>query len=174
MKNILSAILLVALATSAQTGIRKIVMIADIVQMDGTRVKAFVHSITDSAIYLMDVAAPVYSTVDRAGLQTIDPLLVNTIKIKKKKQIAQGIAIGMLTGLATGAIIGLASYRDPGPDAFLDFGPGFDAAAGAGIGLPIGGVFGAIIAIPKVFKINGDLARYREMQLQFHKRIRRK
>ena len=50
--------------------------------------------------------------------------------------------VGAVGGAVVGAVLGYASYQPS--DDILDFGPGFDAILGAGCGIPVGALLGAL------------------------------
>lgn len=149
-------------------------MKAAVIDTSGTTTKAFLHSITDSALYLMDMNQRIYTDVGPARLTKFDPAMIRSVNIRKKDGVLKGMGLGLLIGAVVGAGIGYASYNRL-PGVYFDFGPGVEAAAGALVGGVIGtlgGIGVAIIIGPKRYKINGSIQNYQVMQERFYKRIR--
>jgi hypothetical protein len=175
MKKVIYVLVLLLTVSGAQgqnRPTRKITLITHITETNKNKTTGFLHSVTDSGIFLMDLKKPVYTDVERSKLYKIEPQLIEAVTMRKPRQIAKGAGFGILAGAIGGALIGLATYRDPGPGAWFDFGPGFNALGGAGIGIIAGGVTGIIVSIhPKRYRISGAKTKYRSMLLHFNNRI---
>jgi hypothetical protein len=89
---------------------------------------------------------------------------IKRIKIRRKRSIGQGAALGAMAGALVGGLIGYASYTPPDcRKSFLciDFGPGPEAAVGAVLGGMLGAALGtAVGAAGKRFKIDGHQDQY--------------
>lgn len=176
MKKLTVLIVFTAFASlaNAQDGnsIRRIILSTRIIDTNGNKSEGYLHSVTDSGMYLMNFKKPVYSATDRSNLFSVDPQLIKSVTVKRKGQGGKGLAIGLLSGAIAGALIGRASYTEPGPEAWFDFGPALDAIGGAVIGSLLGGVVGASISSgAKKYKIDGRKESFRTMQLHIYKRL---
>lgn len=176
MKKLFNLILitLFAIVANAQdsSSIRKVILTTWIRDMHNIEVPGFLHSITDSAIYLMHYRKPAYSEIDRSQLMKMNPELIKSVTMRRKGAMSKGLGIGLLSGIAVGAVIGLASYKDPGPEAWFDLGPGFSALGGAMIGGVVGGLVGVgVSASSAKYKINGSKDNFRSMRLHIYKRL---
>ena len=78
---------------------------------------------------------------------------IKVIKLSRKSRAYEGALIG---GVA-GALIGRATYQKPKNTGWidLDFGPGFNTAAGGLIGMAAGGLVGATAGINQTIQIEG-------------------
>jgi len=94
---------------------------------------------------------------------------ISVVTVRRKGSVGRGILIGGLSGLFLGGVIGYASYKPvncEGAWFCMDFGPGYDAAAGASIGTlagaAIGGIIGALAR--KTWIIGGTRNRFDHMK----------
>ena len=126
--------------------------------------KQFLNTVTDSGMYVS--AMPLYSmghVSNKAGDLWIPYEQIQQISVRKRKALQQGVLVWGLGGAVLGGVIGAVTYKDPGPNAFLDFGVGFDIMAGAGAGLAAGSAIGILTTLAKIKtrKIDGDSVKYK-------------
>lgn len=171
----LALIPLITTVIAQADSLRKVSVRIKIIDTGLNETRGYVHSMTDTALYIMHTRKFVHAAVGGEELYKINPDLLNTVSIRKARQAGKAIAFGILAGAVGGAVIGYATYQDPGPDTWFDFGPGFSALAGATIGTLAGSLTGVIISlIPVKYIIDGNRNNYKAMQLNFYKRITKK
>jgi len=130
---------------------------------NSTIIKGILYEVDDESIKVI---------IKHSREITIDASSIETIKIRRKGKVGNGILIGALTGLATGGIIGVVSGDDP--DKTVDGGWLFGTYTVEGetkgekalkYGIPlafVGGGAGALIASKKEkFIINGNIENYK-------------
>jgi len=94
---------------------------------------------------------------------------ISMVTVRRKGSVGRGILIGGLSGMFLGGVIGYISYKPvncEGALFCLDFGPGYDAAAGASLGSLAGVVIGGIIGslAKKTWIIGGKRNRFDDMK----------
>ncbi len=94
---------------------------------------------------------------------------ISQVTVRRKGRVGRGILIGGLSGMFLGGVIGYISYKPVNCEGALicfDFGPGYDAAAGASIGSLAGAVIGGIIGslAKKTWTIGGKKNRFDDMK----------
>lgn len=168
-------LMFVVVASIAQQSenIRNVTFKIWVTDTTGITRKAFLHSITDSALYIMNVEQAIYSDISRNDLIKFDPVAIRAIRIRKNNQVLKGMGIGLLTGAVAGGVIAYSSYES---NQFIDFGPGVEAAAGAIVGGTVGTVAGIGAAFAfgtKKYRIDGNISQYQDMRQTLYRRMTR-
>ena len=131
----------------------------------------YLASLADSGIVMLK--SPVVFDHNIASTNTNTNTIpyqnLSEVTIKRKGSVGRGILIGSLSGMIVGGIAGYISYKPVNcKDAFIcfDFGPGYDAAAGASIGTLAGAVIGGLVGAiaKKTFVIGGNRDKFNRMK----------
>ena len=129
----------------------------------------YLAGMTDSTIVM--VKAPVIFDHAITGNNTSSIAYQNLseVSISRKGSVGRGILFGALGGMFVGAVAGYISYKPVNCEGSLicfDFGPGYDAAAGASIGTLAGAMVGGIIGAlaRKKFVIGGNKNKFTHMK----------
>lgn len=127
-------------------------------------VKGTLHNVEQESISVFD---------NRSDIAVINASDIETIKIRKKGKVGNGILLGTLAGAAAGGIGGLVSGDDPDTTKDLliigtvtfEGTKASEKAVGAASILGIsGGIVGAIIASKKEkFHVKGDVLKYQSI-----------
>lgn len=129
--------------------------------LDDTKIIGILHSANEIELLIM--------TEDLTQLN-IDPKTIETIKLRREKNVGKGAWIGALGGLAAGAIAGYVSESGSG---WEDVG----AVGGGILGAPIGSLLGmGVSSIKEKYIINGNEDTYHSFlpklqQYTLHKNI---
>ena len=129
----------------------------------------YLAALADSGIVMVKSPVSFDHAIRNSNNNVIPYQNLNEVTIKRKGSVGKGILIGTISGMLVGAIVGYASYKPVNCDnAFicLDFGPGYDAAAGATIGSVLGASLGGILgAVAKTrFVIGGKKEKFHLMK----------
>jgi hypothetical protein len=137
----------------------------------------YVHGLTDSGLIISSIPVQVAPNASvQTGEQWFPVSQINQVVIRRKGAAVHGLLIGAAAGVVLGGITGAITYKDPGPNAFLDFGRGFDMAIGAGAGALLGGLTG-VLAAPlkkKSWAIQASAANYRSFYNYLINRLTRR
>jgi hypothetical protein len=170
------SLLMLATTSHAQNGdsIRVLTLKAKVTDVDGVITRHYIHSVTDTGMFLMQAENSVLSEVNPASLIQMKPTSINVVSVRKKNQIARGLATGAITGAIVGGMLGLAAGSGESGGGF-DLGPGAYALGGALGGAAIGGVLGVAFSISsKNYKVNGQENKYIKMQNRINKKLLKK
>lgn len=97
-----------------------------IIDTRGRELPGYLHSVNDSAILFSTSKIRTNDRdLHRGYLVELNYPDLETVTLWRHRHGARGAGFGMLVGMGLGYIIGYASYKDPGPAAWFDFGPGY-------------------------------------------------
>ena len=142
---------------------RKAILSVELTDIALQKHTGYVHGLTDSGIVISSKAIEVGQgrTLD-SGETWFPSSQINHVVIRRKGAAVHGLLIGAVAGVVLGGVTGAITYKDPGPNAFLDFGRGFDMAIGASAGALLGGLTGVLAAPLKKrsWTIQGNSSNY--------------
>jgi len=133
----------------------------------------YLAGMSDSGIVMVKSPVVFDHSLTGTTANTICYQNLSELKIHRKGSVGRGILIGGLTGMMVGGVAGLISYKKP--SAYCentslcvtwDFGPGYNAAAGASVGTLVGAAIGGIIGAlaKKKFIIGGNRNKFAHMK----------
>ena len=96
----LISILMLATACKAQNGegTRSLILKTKITDVEGVTTSGYLHSVTDTGLSIMRTQNHTFSQIDRKYLTLLKPENIKAVSIRRKNQIARGLAIGAITG----------------------------------------------------------------------------
>jgi hypothetical protein len=168
-------LLVLASTSKAQHGdsIRRITLKAKITDVDGVITRTYVHSVSDTAMFIMLKENYVYSNVDPGSLIQVKPQRIDVVSVRRKNQTSRGLGYGALAGAILGGAAGLATYQST--ESGFDLGAGASGIAGVLVGGAIGGLAGVALSIGShKYTIHGKHKNYIEMQKKINNRISKK
>lgn len=135
--------------------------------MDGKKIRGYVHSVDENQLLLKDEKAIPTSIPDYLSLHSFQVNEIKTIAIRKKNGIIKSMSTGAALGAFSGVAIGLISGSDqnvPEDDFFAPIVNAFNFSAGEKAifgGIMLGTAGAAVGVISEIFqnkkyKVNGD------------------
>jgi hypothetical protein len=133
----------------------------------------YLAGLADSGIVMVNNPVQFDHSLEGTTVNTIAYQNLSEIKIRRKGSVGRGILIGAISGMVLGGVVGLATYQKPttycqdNPFCItMDFGPGYNALAGASVGSVFGAAIGGIIGAlaKKTFVIGGNRNKFAHMK----------
>lgn len=124
-----------------QATIKKMTLKISLVDMKGAVTNSYLHSASDSGLFLCPASTHVYANVDPQTLTFFDANQINLVTMRKKNQVSKGFARGALVGGVVGALAGVAGSGGGGDGGFILGTGGTALFAGVG-GAALGGILG--------------------------------
>ena len=173
----LISILMLATACKAQNGegTRSLILKTKITDVEGVTTSGYLHSVTDTGLSIMRTQNHTFSQIDRKYLTLLKPENIKAVSIRRKNQIARGLAIGAITGAVIGTIVGFAAGSGGGGDKGFDLGAGAYALGGMVGGAGVGGVLGICFSLDSwSYRVNGQKSKYVRMQDNINRKLTKK
>ena len=129
----------------------------------------YLAGLADSGIVMTKAPVIFDHSLKGTNANTIAYQNLSQVTIKRKGSVGRGILFGAIGGMFVGGLVGYISYKPMNcQDALIcwDFGPGYDAAAGASLGTLAGGIAGGIIGAlaRKTFIIGGKRNKFEHLK----------
>lgn len=141
----------------------------------GNTIKGYLNNLDDNCISITSVVRPYrYTGTEANKMQIICYDSISKVKVSWNGRGGRGILFGVASGAVAGAIVGLASYKKCPPGGFCIFdGPGYDALAGASLGIVTGFFFGALTGAlsKKTFLIDSKKEAFEKMRSVILKKV---
>jgi len=127
---------------------------------DPYKIKGVLYEVKDSSVFVSNSLVIQDYSVDKYEVTKLHIADIETIKIRRKNRIGNGVLIGSLTGFVVGGIVGLVDGDDP-PGTLLRL-DAEDKAIMMGVPLAvIGAGIGALFGSSKItIPINGSMDNY--------------
>ena len=170
--SLFTSLVLLALVSAAQEGRTPKRMTLKLAVTDSIqRVEyGYLAAMADSGIVMVKSPVVFDHSIAASNANVISYQNLSEVSIKRKGGVGKGIWIGAVSGMVLGAVVGYISYKPMNCEGatFIcwDFGPGYDAAAGAALGTFAGAALGGIIGAvaKKTFVIGGRKDKFHHMK----------